>query len=116
MSNKNKSKVSGAELIDQYPPGESGVDTQTEPAKNVGDEQAQSKVSGVELIAVPLVTSQVIRSSYTEPVEDHRLVKVLVKYPEGYKGTRYMNNGQEYKVSRESAGQFVKQGIAEIVE
>jgi hypothetical protein len=47
---------------------------------------------------------------------DAGLVKVLISYPEGYAGTKYLQNGKTYEVSKESADLFVSKGIGQIIK
>lgn len=82
----------------------------TETAETI--EAAEESESSAVTVEVPAVTSTVISSSATPAEEDTRLVKVLVKYPEEYKGRRILKDGKEYSVSPESAAVFIKKGIA----
>lgn len=79
------------------------------PEKEVANGQAFAPV-----INGPFVTSTVIKSSYTQPAEDNRLVTVIANYPKDYKGKKFLENGKEYKVSPESARKFVEMGIAKM--
>lgn len=62
------------------------------------------------------VTVDLIRSSYTDPVEDNRLIKMKVSYPENFKGKKYMKDGDLIAVSPESAERFEKLGLAKKIE
>jgi len=64
------------------------------------------------LVDAGTVTYQVISSSATPNQEDKRLVKMTVKYPEDFKGKRYLKDGATIAVSPETAEQFEKKGIA----
>jgi hypothetical protein len=74
------------------------------------EEKAESK-PGVMSVTTA-VTSEVIRSSATDPGKDKRLVDIKISYPEGYKGTRHMKEGVVYEVSPETAEVLIKKGIA----
>lgn len=94
---------------------------ETNVAETVTDNQAESKMDDTAPAAtaaalqIPLVTSEVISSSATDPGVDARLVKVLINYPDGYKGRRFLKDGQQYEVSPESADIMIAKGIAEKV-
>jgi hypothetical protein len=61
-------------------------------------------------------TAEVIRSSYTQPAADSRLVKMLVGYPKDFKGKKYMKDGENIEVSHEAADKFESMGIAKRIE
>jgi hypothetical protein len=67
------------------------------------------------LLTISTGTVLSVASSKSEEV-DTSLVKVLVSYPEGYTGGRYMTDGQEYSVSLETANLFIEKGIATKVD
>ena len=73
---------------------------------------AAEEKPAVATVEVPAVTSTVISSSATPEVEDTRMVKILVKYPDGYKGRKILKEGIEYSVGAEAAETFINKGIA----
>lgn len=105
MSIKNKTKKPGAEIT-------------TEAVSVNEDHNRESTAEVKPVIEMPAVKISVdhIRSSYTEPEEDPRLVKVIVEYPENYKDKKYLKDKQEYKVSPETADRFEKLGIAKRID
>lgn len=83
--------------------------------ENTDDSKSSQPKTAVEM-ELPLVTSQVTSSSATETVEDKRLVKVLINYPEDYKGKKFFKDGDIKSTSPESAEAFIKAGFATKVE
>jgi hypothetical protein len=86
--------------------------TDTEETKDESKSQAPKPEDNAQL----MVTVEQIRTSHTENAEDPRLVKIVAAYPEDWKGDKHLQDGKEYKVSPETADQFIKAGIAKKME
>ena len=65
--------------------------------------------------ATTQVTSAVLSSSATKDNHNNGLTKVVIKYPDDYKGAKHFKDGDEKYMSKESAALFVGRGIATIV-
>jgi hypothetical protein len=61
-------------------------------------------------------SSVVLGAPASAVVEDTNSRKVVIGYPKGYKGTRYMKDGEVKTVSKEVADKFIKDGIATLVK
>ena len=68
-----------------------------------------------EALSLDAVDVQVTSSSSTAD-EDTNLVKVLIKYPDGYKNKKFFADGDIKYASKESAQIFVENGYGTIIE
>lgn len=85
-------------------------------SKQTPEEQAKPQPGDINQVGTTMVTVEHIRTSHAEVVEDPRLVKVLIEYPQDYTGDRHLKQGKVYAVSPESAKIFIDKGIAKEVE
>src|SRR5262245_22022216 len=118
MKKKPAAKPKGDE---QEVKNESDTVTETISAAEVQttavEQQPAAKPKGDEELELGTVRSTIVSSSRSraEDLVDKRLVKVKIKYPEGYKGPRHMKDEKEYSVAKETADLFIQRGIAEKV-
>jgi len=109
---EKKKKQQGTPVVDQQK-----IQSDTEEKSNGSEQNAAAKAeNGEPPLEVGVASVAVISSSATPVEKDPNTVTIRVKYPENYKGKKYLAEGQEYTVSPESAEALITQGIAEKVD